>query len=41
MLAFGVEGSTLEVDHRHAWNLDRLLEAEEDALVGTFLGLEL
>ena len=41
ILALGVEGSTHEVDHRHAWNLDRLLEAEEDALVGTFLGLEL
>ena len=33
-----VDGGTHEVDHRHARYLDRILEAEEQSLVGAVLG---
>ena len=38
VFALSVDSGTHEVDHRHTGNLDGILEGEEDALPGAFLG---
>ncbi len=40
VFALGVDGGTHEVDHRHARNLHRVLERQEQAFVRTVLGSE-